>query len=427
MQKARTAEMAMFRYGLIAPVLNGTYSEPSKLAYYRSATEKPLTLPNGSKVSYSASTLSYWELLYRRGGFEGLYDKNRSDKGRPRKLSQDAMDAILALKHKFPRINATMIRERLIEQGVFGAKDVSLCTVQRFVRSRTDLIASDKTKVDRKAFEAERVCELWQADTMYGPYVKSATGHAKTYLISAIDDKSRLIVASRFHTADTALNFQAILKEGAARYGIPEKLYVDNGGPYKNDQLSAICGRIGCVLLHAPVRDGAAKGKIERWHRTLRDSFLSVLEPAALASIEALNASFTSWLTKYNTKHHSSINMTPMDAYEKGSDSVRTPKSLEWLDEKFLNTISRKVKNDATVSINNISYDVPMAFIGTKVELRFLPANMADAHIFHDNQRYGITPTNKQDNAKTKRQDSRYHVFGTGEEGEADASTPLSA
>ena len=53
-----------------------------------------------------------------------------------------------------------------------------------------------------------------------------------------------------------------------AAYGIPHKLYVDNGAPYSNDQLSYICGSIGTVLLHTPVRDGASKGKVERNFRT---------------------------------------------------------------------------------------------------------------------------------------------------------------
>ena len=46
-------------------------------------------------------------------------------------------------------------------------------------------------------------------------------------------------------------------------YGIPTKLYVDSGSPYKNEQLSLICGSLGIVLLHTPIRDGASKGYVK--------------------------------------------------------------------------------------------------------------------------------------------------------------------
>jgi transposase InsO family protein len=428
MQKRQQQDMAMFRFGLIAPVLNGTYTEPSKMAYYRNAVSRPLELPDGSKTSYSASTLSYWELIYRKGGFDALMAKGRCDKGCSRKLSTDAMDAIVALKRAYPRINAVMIRERLIECGVIDAKEVSLSTVQRFVRSRNDIIATDQQKVDRRAFEAERVCELWQSDTMYGPYVSAPDRRkVRTYLVSAIDDKSRLIVSSRFYAADNALNFQRVLKEGIARFGIPEKLYADHGSPYRNEQLFAICGRVGCVLLHAPVRDGAAKGKIERWHRTVRDSYLSVIKASALTSLEALNTDFVGWLTKYNTTIHSATGTTPMECYARASNDVRRPKSAEWLADAFLNTVTRKVKSDATISFENVTYDVPMVFIGTKVCVRYLPGETSSVHILHEDKRYAIRVTDKVANAKIPRQKTRYSLSYAQKDGEDDASCPLPA
>jgi transposase InsO family protein len=411
MQEKSQQDMAMFRFGLIAPVINGTYTEPSKMAYYRNVVSNPLELPDGSKVTYSANTLSWWELAYRKGGFDALCIKGRRDKGYSRKLSQEAMDAIVALRRTFPRINAVMIRERLIEEGTIDAKDVSLSTIQRFVRLRKDIIATEQKKIDRKAFEAERVFELWQADTMYGPYVSCPSGRKeRTYLVSAIDDKSRLIVASRFYAADNALNFQRVLKEGISRFGIPEKIYCDNGSTYRNDQLSSICGRLGAVLIHAPVRDGAAKGKIERWHRTVRDRYLSVLSEAATKSLDALNQDFVGWVTKYNTTLHSATQMTPMQCYMRNQDSIRLPKSTQWLNDVFLNTVTRKVKSDATISFEKVTYDVPMFFIGTTVCVRYLPGDLSSVHILHEDKRYQIQATDKCANAKTARNKSQYKV-----------------
>ena len=91
----------------------------------------------------------------------------------------------------------------------------------------------------------------------------------RTYCIMVLDDRSRLITGGRFFYQDNSFNFQKVLKDAVATYGIPQKLYVDNGSPYKNVQLSLICGQLGCVLIHTPVRDGASKGKVERNFSTL--------------------------------------------------------------------------------------------------------------------------------------------------------------
>ena len=76
-----------------------------------------------------------------------------------------------------------------------------------------------------------------------------------------LDDYSQMIVGGKLFYQDNAANFQQLLREAVATYGIPHKLYVDHGAPYSNEQLFFICGSVGTILLHTPVRDGASKGK----------------------------------------------------------------------------------------------------------------------------------------------------------------------
>jgi hypothetical protein len=167
MQDPDAKGMAMFRFGLIAPVINGTFSEPSKMAYYRNVVASGLTLPSGARADYSPSTLSYWEGLYRKGGFDALATHARSDKGVSQKLAPDAADAIVALRHRFPKINATMIYEQLVSEGVVLRSEVSLSTVQRFLRGRAADSGVPVPTRDRKAFEAERVLALLRRRTPF--------------------------------------------------------------------------------------------------------------------------------------------------------------------------------------------------------------------------------------------------------------------
>lgn len=221
-----------------------------------------------------------------------------------------------------------------------------------------------------------------------------------------IDDHSRLLVGGGLFYNDNAYNFQKVLKQAVAAYGIPLKLYVDNGCSYSNEQLSLICGSIGTVLLHTKVRDGASKAKIERQFRTLKETWLYTLQLDKIHSLYQFNRLFTDYLRSYNTSYHSGIHEIPLERYRRTCMQVRLPKSRAWLSECFMNRVVRRVNRDATVSIDRVYYDVPMQFIASKVEIRFLPDDMASAYILYEGAHYPIRRTDKQENCRTKRKNT---------------------
>ena len=84
-------------------------------------------------------------------------------------------------------------------------------------------------------------------------------------------------------------------------------------------------------------------------------------------------------------------------------ENVRAPESSQWLDDCFFNRVTRKVRRDSTVSIDCVSYDVPMQFISAKVEIRYLPDDMSSAFILYEGQKFPIRRTDKNENCRTKR------------------------
>jgi len=230
----------------------------------------------------------------------------------------------------------------------------------------------------------------------------------KTYLIMLLDDRARMIVAAAILFSDSSVNLQALLKQAVAAYGVPHKLWVDNGGAYINHQLEFICDSIGTLLLHTQIRDGAAKGKIERMFRTAKETWLYGLDPSTITSIEDFNASLAEFVRTYNLAKHSAIGEPPMDRYLRSRERIKTPQSYEWLQECFFHRHRRKVRNDATVSINKTYFDVPMQFIGQTVEVRYMPDRPGSAFILHDKKRYPLRLTNKVENGRTKR--VKYHL-----------------
>ena len=396
-------EMAQFRFALIAPVIQNLFPDASRTAYYKRVTEKPLKFPDGSVRNVSYKTIEKWVSVYQRFGFDALMPNERSDKGSTRALTDTAVEEIFRLKQTFPRLNATQIHAQLVQDGFIPAT-VNVCAVQRFIKHNDLKSARNPNLRDRKAFEEDAFGKMWQTDTCYFPHVTENGVSRRVYAVCIIDDHSRLIVAGALFYQDSAANFQKVFKTAVATHGIPSKLYTDNGSPYANEQLSMICGSIGTVLLHTKVRDGASKAKIERFWRTTKERWLYGIDVASVHSLDEFNALFQEYLRSYNTTVHSSIGCSPFERYQASEKRVQTPKSREWLDECFLNRLYRKVRKDATVSIDKASYDAPMQFIDQTVEIRFRPGEMDSAFILYEGARFPLRLTDKNENCRTKRQ-----------------------
>jgi transposase InsO family protein len=401
-ESAKAAEIAQFRFALIAPVIQDLDPDRSRTQYYKRITEKPLTQPDGKVVVYNHKTLEKWVSLYNRGGIDALMPKTRSDKGTTRVLSDEAVSRIYQLRKDFPRLNATQIYLQLIRDGYIPAT-VSVCAVQRFIRRNDLKSARDLNMRDRKAFEEDAFGRMWQADTCYLPHISEDGKLRRVYAILIIDDHSRMVVGGELFYNDNAPNFQKVFKDAVSTYGVPTKLYVDNGCSYSNEQLSLICGSLGTVLIHTRVRDGASKAKIERQWRTLKETWLYGLDISSIHSLAQFNDMLRDYIRAYNLSMHSGIGCRPFDRYQETKDAIHPARSREWLDECFLNRVVRKVRRDSTVSIDSVSYDVPMQFISQKVEIRYVPSDMDTACIFYEGERFPIRQTDKVANCHTKR------------------------
>jgi len=398
-------ELAYFRFALIAPVIQGVFSDASTAEYCRRVTSNPIARPDGTMFHYKPATLERWVNLYKAGGMDALMPRERSDKGSVRALSDECVLEIHRLKEKYPRLDAVQIHIRLVQDGFIPAT-VSARTIQRFIKTNNlKNPASSGPFKDRKAFEEPFFGAMWQADTCFFPHVPDNDGkRQRTYLMIIVDDHSRLIVGARLFFEDNAFNFQKVLKYAVAAAGIPNKLYVDHGPSYENSQLGFICGSIGTILLHTPVRDGAAKGKCERTFGTLKSRWLNGLDVSQILSLDEFNAELSKAVRQHNLTVNSATGQTPMDRFLATRGRIRIPESEEWLNECFMNRVRRKVRNDSTLSIQNMQFDVPLQFMRQTVEVRFLPDMPSDAYVFDNGSHYPLKLTDKQANSKVKRE-----------------------
>jgi hypothetical protein len=148
-----------------------------------------------------------------------------------------------------PKKNATQIRLKLIEEGLMNADATSVASVQRFIKRNFVRDAQNPQCKDRKAFEEEFSNAMWQADTLFGPFVKTpgSNGVKRSYLQMILDDKSRMRVAGRFYKADNAVNFSSNAQSGSVHLRIPRKLYVTMA-PLSHEAFSGGLRTNGCCL-----------------------------------------------------------------------------------------------------------------------------------------------------------------------------------
>ena len=397
-------DIALFKFSLISPVINDTFEAVSQAQFFRELAQKEHTLPTGKTARFAADTFKNWYLDYKHGGFDALMPKKREDCGRPRVLNEHAISRIHSLKEQFPYITGTLIYQKLIEEGLIKQSQTSLSTVLRYIRDN-DLKRIQLMPQDRRAFEMAHANDCWQADSSHGPMLTIDGHKKKAYLIAFIDDASRLLVHGEFYFNDNTINMQHAFKKAIAKYGVPKRLFVDNGSSYRNEQLGYICASLGVTLIHAKPYMPESKGKIERSFRTVKDGWLNGVDWNNYKSLDKLNEDYWSYLNKYyNNAIHSSLSTTPRERYLQDSECIKhLPPAL--LDQHFLHRIERRVYSDATVVINQCTYEVPMQYIGKRIKVRYFPSTTEEAYIYSEDHKLleTIHPANKVDNSKIKR------------------------
>jgi hypothetical protein len=154
--------------------------------------------------------------------------------------------------------------------------------------------------------------------------------------------------------------------------GLPVKLVIDNGPAYRAKTLQGICARLGIHLIYCRPYAPEGKGKLERWHRTFRNQFLSELDTSRIRNLSDLNARLWAWIEQvyHRTAHSGLEGGTPLERYRRDLPRIRTLGTLAArLDELFHHRVKRKVRKDGTVSYQGERFEVPYELSGRSVRL----------------------------------------------------------
>ena len=376
----RRQAVALFRYGCIADLLHLARGKRGIGDMIAKKAEQDHEIPGSLRSRVAPETIRGWLKDYRRGGFDALLPKVRNDLGQARVIPQEVADLLCTIKDDKPALSVRMVIEAARASTEVPADvDLAPATVHRLL-SRAGLMKrrpEEPTSNDRRRFSFEKAGELWMSDVMHGPSVPvDGKRKRKTYLISFLDDATRVIPYAAFALGENVTSFMPIFEQAIRRRGIPKRLYVDNGSAYRSRHLSLVCAKLGVTLIHARPYQPQGKGKQERWHREVRRQCLGTCSAQDTASLEALNRKLWGWVeSEYHQAPHKGIDdETPIDRWARVSDEVRLPDAD--VGALFLFEEKRKVHKDRTVSLRGVVYEVDATLVGETVTLRFDPSRI---------------------------------------------------
>jgi len=271
----------------------------------------------------SRETYYQYRRRYLAEGMAGLADRSRAPASQPARMDPEVERAICELRRRHPRWGARRIRTELARTGVEAP---AVSSVHQALR-RNHLVADQppRRRAAHKRFVREVSNDLWQIDATC---VRVSTG-AKAWVIDAIDDHSRLLLAAVAWDGPTADAAWDCFETAASRYGLPRQVLSDNGLCFsgKLHGVEVAFERELRALGVEPITAGPyhpqTLGKLERFHRTLK-AWLAEEGPADdLVHLQELLDAFRH---HYNTErpHQGIADLTPAERYDGGELPHRT-------------------------------------------------------------------------------------------------------
>lgn len=372
---------ALFRLMVLGPLASrGELKHGEVSTIIRELASKAYDIPGSRRTYLSAETIKRWYHAWKRGGIDALQPKERLDKGKTQ-LPPRVQETLLRLKRENPARSINLLITMMESSGLIAKGSVARASVHRFLKQLklSKRILPSINTIEHRSFVAAHAGDLWQGDVLHGPSIQTKDGMRKTYLVSLMDDTSRLLAHCAFCFGETALDIESVLKQAVLKRGRPYKLMVDNGAAYKSGTLQAICARLEIRLIYCRPYMPEGKGKLERFHRTFREQFLNELDLNRVASIDELNARLWAWIESvYHTRPHAGLDrldtnehQTPISRWRQDLHHVRplTTAIAERLDDIFCHYIVRTVRKDGTVSWDGNCFEVHHHLVGEKVTL----------------------------------------------------------
>jgi transposase InsO family protein len=371
MQDERQMELALWRYGIISPLLHRDANDAQLCEMLTVVSQSRYIHPHdGRWVTISAEAIRKWLYRFNHGGLDALCDKQRSDKG-IRHVPVLIADAMFELRRAHQRWTLALLLKQLVARKLWDETRPSRSTLYRFARDNNlmrdpHLVAAEPVR----PFEFDQFGQMWTADFMHGPKLYAGKKKRKSYLHVIIDDCTRYVVSGRFYPAESTQSLIVELMTAVRRHGIAQRLYTDNGSAYNSRHLKIVCANLSMAQPHTPARRPQGRSKVERFFRTVREQFLAKKK---YKTFDAINTAFIQYLNDYHHRIHSTLECSPMQKrLSVGSVCKHVP---EVADIESLFRLKRRcrVYNDQTIRVHKKAFEVPGCLPGGRITVYYMP------------------------------------------------------
>lgn len=364
--------IALFRSEIVGALTRRELDRGELAQALAELSEKRFRPPESKSTrAYSVATLERWYYSYKSGGLEALRPSARSDRGRCRDLTPEQRKLLAAIREEHPSASVPVILRTLVAEGRLDKDAISASSVRRFYQERgLDRLSlrqgqSGRGKV-RLRWQAERPGALWHADVCHGAAVMVAGKSQPVRIHAILDDASRYIIAIAAHHTEREIDMLGLMVSAVRKHGPPDALYLDNGSTYRGQTLSLACARMGTALIHAKPYDAPARGKMERFWRSLREGCLDFT--GSLSSLHELNVRIFAWIDEHyhRAPHGGLLGSSPASVYE------ATPRPVDAFDESLLRkalTIHarRRVRRDSTLPMDGTDWETDLHFLAGRL------------------------------------------------------------
>jgi transposase InsO family protein len=382
------------RFEIIAPLLNESLD-----AFERKRLRARILESSGM----SERTLRRHLQHYRERGYKSLEDTPRSDKGILRSVSPEVVDEAVKLRQELPSRSVRRIIEILEGEKKVKPGEVSRSSLNRHLIARgygtAQLRAADKMPQPSSRFQRKKRNDLWQSDIKYGCKVSVNGTKKQTYLLTLIDDKTRMIMHAEFYGTQKLPILEDCFRKALLKFGKPVDILVDNGKIFVSKWFKLACARFGIHHISAKPYSAKTKGKCEKYHQRV-DEFLREFELEPEQTLDNLNRKFAIYLDEgYIHDTHEAVKIekrdpktgailqirkrTPYQAYIEDPAKVKYISSTECR-EAFLWEEQRTVDKSGCIKFSGVVFDVGVALLRRRVDIRYDPFDISIIEIWHE-------------------------------------------
>lgn len=307
-----------------------------------------------------------WLSRFKAEGRAGLLDRSRRPKTSPKRTALAIEEATAALRAKHPAWGGRKIRRRLLDLGHAEVPAASTVTGILHRRGLIDPLESQK-RTPFIRFEHEQPNALLQMD-FKGHF---ALERGRCHPLTLVDDHSRYCLLLEACADETGKTVKAGLTRAFQRYGLPERMTMDNGSPWGSDRRHTITPltvwlmRLEIRVSHSRPYHPQTQGKNERFNGTLARE---VIRGRSFESLEKVQAAFAAWRDAYNLERpHEALGLkTPANRYKPSPRPF--PEVLPPL-AYAEGAIIRKVQNQGWISFKGTDVKLPKALAGHAVAI----------------------------------------------------------